>query len=294
VRTIAIAAALACGILPQAARATTLLCVDVRADDDAAGLRKLAEDELAHHRTHHVVQSGCASRLTIELFAAAGTRYLTLRVNDEVPVRFAIKAPHDLEERLSEGLRQVLKNDPVYLAEDMSRMNAVWRAGANIVRHGVTRYRAELFEIVGGGGGHTLFASGAACTVARGFEHLQVFARVEAAGSATGGDVSLRAFAGADLGVLYEVSARANNTFYLGPGVALHFLRLEGPSGAAPANALLFSVALRTGFRFLRFYGFDVDLFAQLHLPLHKTTDPDSPLIDAYTPFAQLGLGVGF
>ncbi len=276
------------------------VCLDVRADADTAGFRKLVEDELAHHPTHHLVTETCESRLAVELFTVAGARYLTARVNQEVPVRFAIKGPRaELEEKLSEALRQVLGHDPVYLAEDLSRMNAAWRAGANLVRNGSNRYRMELFEVIGNGGRNAVFATGGAFTIARGIDHLQVWARIEAAGSPKtfGDQVVLRVLAGADVGFLYEASARGNTTFYLGPGLGLHYLRFEGNLAgveAAPVSSLLFSVALRAGVRFMRFYGFDVDLFAQVHLPLYKTSDPDSTLVDAYTPYAMAGLGVGF
>jgi hypothetical protein len=119
-----------------------------------------------------------------------------------------------------------------------------------------------------------------------------VFARVEGAGSPHDSGVSLRVMAGGDVGFAWEASARANHTFYLGPAVGLHYVQFESRD-TAPTNALLFSVALRTGFRFLRFYGFDVDLYAQLHLPLYKTSDPDSGF-DAWTPYMMTGLGVGF
>jgi hypothetical protein len=283
-----------------AAAAATPLCLEVRADADSAGLRKLVEDELLHHPSHHLVAAGCASQLTVELFTAAGTRYLTARINQEVPVRFAVKGAREIDEKLTEALRQVLRNDPVYLAEDLSRLNAVWRSGANLVRHGSNRYRLELFELVGGGGANPVFASGGAFTVARGIDHVQVFARLEVAGSPSSrrdGAVTLRVLAGGDLGFLWEASARGNATVYLGPGVGLHYLRFEGWQNGAevtPANALLFSVAARAGARFLRFYGFDIDLYVQAHFPFYKTHDPDSTLIDAYTPYAMLGLGVGF
>jgi hypothetical protein len=283
-----------------AASAATPLCIEVRADADADGVRKLVEDELQHHPSHHLVAAGCASQLTVELFTVAGTRYLTARVNQEVPVRFAVKGARELDDKLTEALRQVLRSDPVYLAEDLSRLNSVWRAGANLVRHGVTRYRLELFELIGGGGANAVFASGGAFTVARGIDHVQVFARLELAGEPSNrrdGVITLRVLAGGDLGFVWEASARANASVYLGPGVGLHYLRFEGTqngAAATPANALLFSVAARAGARFLRFYGFDIDLFAQAHFPLYKTHDPDSPLIDAYTPYAMIGLGVGF
>jgi hypothetical protein len=291
---------IALAVWAATARAETKLCLDVRADSDTAGLRKLAEAELGHHPTHHLVVEDCASHLSIELFSAAGARYLTLRINQEVPVRFTVKTPHEIEEKLSEGLRQVLQHDPVYLSEDLSQMNTVWRTGANLVRRGTNRYRVEVFEVIGNGGNNAVFASGAAFTVARGIDHLQVFARLDAAGSASGlgaDSVTLRVLAGGDLGVLYEVSARANSTFYIGPALALHYLRFEGKTGnteAAPVDSLLFSIALRTGVRLLRFYDVDVDLFAQLHLPFYPTSDPDSKLIDAYTPYMMAGLGVGF
>ena len=292
-------ALLAITLVSAAAHAATPLCLEVRADSDADGFRKLVDDELRHHPSHQVVTEGCASRLAIELFSVAGARYLTVRINQEVPVRFAIKTPHDLEERLSEAVRQVLGHDPVYLSEDLSRMNAVWRAGANLVRRGNNRYRLELFELIGNGGRNAVFATGAAFTVARGIDHLQVFARLEAGGSPRnlGGDVVLRVMAGGDVGFLYEASARANTTFYLGPGVGLHYLLFEGKQNgqeAAPVGSLLFSLAARTGVRFMRVNGFDVDLFAQLHLPFYKTSDPDSTLVDAYTPYVMTGLGVGF
>jgi hypothetical protein len=289
-------------LVPTVARATVPLCLEVHADADAAGLTKLATDELAHHTSHRLVGAGvaCDSRLMIELFSVGGTRYLTARVNQEVPVRFALKSPHDLEDKLGEALRQVLRSDPVYLAEDLSRMNAVWRAGAHLVKSGSNRYRLELFELVGSGGRGAVFASGGAFTVARGIDHLQVFARLSLAGSprSFGADgVVLRLLAGGDVGLLWEASARANTTFYVGPGVGLHFVRFEGAQGGRelhPLDTLLFSVALRTGLRTLRFYGFDLDLFAQLHLPLYKSADPDTQLVNAYTPYVEAGLGIGF
>jgi hypothetical protein len=291
-------------LLAAPAHAVTRLCLDVRSDADEPGLRKLVSDELAHHPTHRLTDGDCESRLTVELFTVAGARYLTARVSQEVPVRYAIKSPRDLEEKLSDALALVLKNDPVYLAEDMSRMNAFLRAGTAVVKHGANRYRLELFEVFGSGVRNAVFASGAAFGVFRGSGHMQVFGRFEAAGSPrlNNDGVTLRALVGAEAGVLWEASARANSTFYIGPGVSLHYARFEGaaPVNGAPVeqpaiNPWLFSVVLRAGFRFLRFYDVDVDLFAQVHLPLYPTKDVDSPLlVNGYTPYGSLGLGVGF
>jgi hypothetical protein len=288
-------------LVPQVARASVTLCLEVRSDADGDGLRKLVEDELGHHPSHRVVAEGCESRLTVEMFAVAGTRYLTARINQEVPVRFAVKPGHDVADKLADAIGQVLKHDPVYLAEDMSHMNAVMRTGALLVRNGVNRYRGELFEVVGSAGKSAVFASGGSFAVTRGIDHFAVFARLSLAGStANGHDIALRVLAGGELGFVWEASARANATFYLGPGASLHYLRFEANQlddqgkPISPVGQILFSLALRMGVRVLRFYGFDADLFAQVHLPLHKTHDPDSSLVDGWTPYGSIGVGVGF
>jgi hypothetical protein len=283
-------------LIARSARAVVPLCIDVKSDTDERGLRALVVDELRHYPSHRLVDSGCASILAVELFTAAGVRYLTAHVNQEVPVRFALKSGRDLDDKLGEALRQILRQDPVYLAEDLSRMNAVWRAGANVLKNGSNRYRIDLFEVIGTAGPNAVFASGAALEVARGIDHVSVFARLAVAGSPHNrpDEITLRILAGADVGCAWEASARANNTVYLGGGLALHYVRFEGAPSVNPANTVLFSAVARIGARFLRYYGFDVDLFAQLHLPFYKANDPDSPLVDAYTPYALAGLGVGF
>jgi hypothetical protein len=282
------------------ALAVTPLCVEARSDVDEAGFRKLIDSELGHQPSHRVVPADCESLLVAELFTVGKVRYLTVRVNQEVPVRFVVRTMGELAERLSDAVRQVLHHDPVYLAEDLPRMSSVLRAGAGLIRHGSNRYRLALVEIAGSAGKNPMFASGAAFEVTRGWEHLLIFARVMGAGaptSFTADAIALRVLAGADLGALWEASARANTTFYLGGGVGLHYARFEGAhdsAGLTPVDAALFSVVARAGVRFLRFSAADLDLFAEAHLPLYKTRDPDSPLLDAYTPFGMAGLGVGF
>jgi hypothetical protein len=274
----------------------TRLCLETRADSEPAAFARLVQNELAHHPTHALVQEGCESKLLVELFSVAGVRYLTARVGQEVPVRFAIKSPRDLEDKLSDAIAQVLQHDPVYLTEDITRLNAVARTAASVVRHGVNVYRLEIFEVAGQGGRNAVTASGGAFAVVRGAEHAHVFARLEGAGSPRGikdGDVVLRLLVGGDVGFAWEASPRENVSFYIGPGLGLHFLQFDG-QGAPPIGSMLVSVLVRSGVRFLRFTNYDVDVFVQGHLPIGKTSDPDSMLVDAWTPYAQLGVGVGF
>jgi len=274
----------------------TRLCLETRADTDPAEFARLVQDELAHHPTHTVVQDGCESQLGVELFTVAGVRYLTARVGQEVPVRFAIKSPRELDEKLAEAIAQVLQHDPVYLSEDITRLNAVARTAASVIRYGVNIYRLEVFEVAGQGGRNAVTAAGGAFAVVRGAEHAHVFARLEGAGSARGikdGDVVLRLLVGGEVGFAWEANPRENVSFYIGPGIGLHFLEFDG-QGAPPIGSMQVSVLVRSGVRFLRFTNYDVDLFVQGHLPLGKTSDPDSMLVDAWTPYAQLGVCVGF
>jgi hypothetical protein len=178
-RAPALTAALLVALAAPAAGAATTLCVEVRSDDAAlgAGLRKLVLDEVAHYPSHSVVDRDwsdgrgssapdpagaaplCASRLAVELFQLAGQRYITARVNREVPVRFGV-GKDNLAERLAAALRLALRNDPVHLATDPRELSAVQRAAHSILRRGHTRVRLELFQAIAGSDRGATFAPG--------------------------------------------------------------------------------------------------------------------------------------
>lgn len=306
--------ALLLALFAPPARAAIPLCVVTRAEPADAGLRKLVLEELQHHPTHSVVAEGqpCKSRLTVELFTAAEVRYLTARINEEVPVRYSARSGRDLSERLSEALRLVLGHDPVYLTEDIRRFSAMQRLTLNLLKRGSNHLRVELVQVLSTSGRGVTPAAGLGFTAARGVEHAQIFVRVFAAGWAQRGvsdrDAAvvnrpvLRVQAGADAGFLWELRERASWSPYFGGGAGLHFLRFEGALAqaspgvdpSAPTNQVLAALVLRGGVRLLRLYNFDLDLYAQGALPFYRTKDPDSELVDAYTPTLHLGVGVGF
>lgn len=286
--------------LAAPAGAATRLCLGVRGDE-AEALRRLVESELQHHRTHQLVRERCETRLSVEQFTVAGVRYLTARVNQEVPVRYSFRGGRELEERVREALRLVLANDPVYLSEDITRMSAVQRLGHSLLRRGHSRFRLELFGVVAATGAGAATAPGGALALQRGADHFQIFARIYGAGglAATQGR-RLRFMAGADAGMIYELSLRSSATFYVGAGVGVQLMRLEGrvdeadPGSAASALKADAVFTGRLGVRLFRLNRFDLDVFAQGHLPIFNAQDVDSLLPQAYTPSLQLGLGVGF
>ncbi len=281
------------------AHAAIRLCVNVETDDNESGLRKLVLDELGHFPSHKAVERDCQSSLRIELYGVAGGRYLTARIGSEVPVRYAIKTAAELPERLGDALRQVLGHDPSYLAEDPNRYNAVQRAALNLLKRGHTRYHLAALEVVSATGANAAFAGGGAFEVSRGIDAFSVLVRLWGAGSVAGATAEQRAvrfLAGGDLGLLYEPSVRSNTTFYIGPGLGIMTMDVEGWQGQAAASALKVDAAFsgRIGVRFLRQHNFDFDVFAIGYLPLTNAQDVDSPLPKSYTPFLQLGLGIGF
>lgn len=283
------------------AAAAVRLCVELESDDNADGLRKLLLAELGHHPTHQVVAADCQSMLHVELFGVAGARYLTARINREVPVRYTVKNAADLPERLGEAVRLVLGHDPVYLLEDPRRYNAVQRTALALLKRGRNRYRISAMQVVAATGANAAFAAGGAFEVTRGIDHIQILARLYGAGAVAGASLeqrALRFIAGGDLGLLYEASVRSNTTFYLGPGLGLMTMQINGWGDAEKAvgSALKVDAALsgRVGVRFLRQHNFDFDVFAIGYLPLTNAQDVDSPLPKAYTPSVQIGLGVGF
>lgn len=283
------------------------LCVATNAEGpDAKGFEKLVLSEIGRHPSHRVVSEGCAARFVAELFAVDGKRFLTARIDREVPVRYEIADDKELEPRIAEAVSLVLGNDPVYLAEDVSRLDVASRAAHTILKRGTNIWRVELFETLARGGGSLAFAPGGAVAVTRGADHLQVLARVYFAGwpgSLEGYDPALRIDTGADVGLTYEVSDRALASFYVSAGAGIEYLRYEGrvavEEGASVEHIDEIGAALfaRMGVRFLRFTDFDCDLFAAGYLPLFNTENPDSLLFakdGLYTPSIQIGMGVGF
>jgi len=290
-----------------AAQAATELCLEVKSDaeEDREGLRRLAVDELGHHPSHRVVEQGCGSTLVLELFRVAGQQYLTVRIQGEIPVRYKIRDSGDLPDKLSEALPLVLGNDPVHLAQDITHMSLVQRAAHSILKRGNNYYRIELFQLVGNSNNAVAYAPGGAFSFTRGADNWQVFARLSLGGwpgTPTDNDAALRLHTGLDVGLTYEFNDVSSTSPYLSAGFGLQFMRFEGFSGPANdrqpdvANQVLAALTVRAGFRFLRIFDFDCDLYLAGHLPLHPVHDEDSVLFRErrYTPFLQVGIGVGF
>ncbi|MBW2731375.1 MAG: hypothetical protein JRH20_03220 [Deltaproteobacteria bacterium] len=288
---------------PRLAQAKVKLCLDVRADTELSGLTKLLRAQLLHHPSHLAVDKGCDSYLMVQLFSLAKAHYLTLRINQEVPLRFSLKnLQADLEQKLKEALRRVLKRDPVYLGRDIREYSRLERAMRSVLVRGHTRFRFEIFEVLARSGAGASFASAAGFSLTRGSERWRVFARVFGGGAVDGtpreGQV-LRVVAGGEAGLTYEFFLRETWSPYLSASLGGQLLHFEGyaSSGAGDVETNTDRGAffgLRAGVRLFRAHDFDFDVFVAASVPFFLTQDPDSLLPGAYTPQMQVGVGVGF
>jgi hypothetical protein len=182
----------------------------------------------------------------------------------------------------------------------------VERATQAVLLRGTNTYRVALFQTLVRTDRRLAFAPGVAFELMRGAGHFQVFARAAFGGwpgPIAHSERVLRLLGQVDAGLLYEASARAMTSGYAGLGAGIAMLRFDGrveaedPASLEHVDAFGATLQARAGVRFLRVFDFDLDLFLIGVLPLFSTKNPDSALFGedgVYTPFAQLGLGVGF
>jgi hypothetical protein len=280
--------------------APTPLCLKVEGD---AGLRKLVTAELGHHlQSHRLVASGCRSTLEVQLYVVDGVRYLTVRIDQQIPVRHTYRDRADLGEKLADAISLALRHDPRHLERDPAEYSRLQRAVHSILRRGHNRYRLELFQLVARSGAGAVSIPGGGLSFTRGADHWQVFGRLYFGGSpgtAVEGRL-LKICAGGDAGLTYELSARANTSLYFSAAAGVQLLDFEGRLDPGDPDSLDTVIRVgatlsgRVGVRLFRANNFDLDLFAMGYLPLFNTRDPDSALMDSYTPSLLLGLGVGF
>lgn len=289
------------------AGATVPLCLEVKADAaEQASFEKLVRSELGRHPGHRLATQECDSHLLAELFRVGNTRYLTLRIDAEIPLRYSFGTDRELEIHLSEGMSRVLRSDPAYLAEDPSRLSGTERAVRAVLVHGSNTYRLSFSENIARTDTGFAYAPGVAFEIGRGAGHFGVFAKTGIAyslPSVRADERALNLLGRTEAGLAYEFAPRRTTSAYAAVSAGALLLRFQGRTDPADersvdsvmtAGAML---AARVGVRFLRVYDFDCDAFASLVAPLFATKNPDSSLFGehgTYTPIAELGLGVGF
>jgi hypothetical protein len=303
----AIALAAIAALPGRAHAAAVATCLTVEADDPklAPGFEKLVKVELARHPSHKLAAAGCRVSLVVQLFDVGASRQLTARLDENVPVRFTVGKGEPLADRVAEAISLVLGNDPVRLAEDITKLSAIERASHAMVVQGVNVWRFELYEAAYRTGSGAAFVPGGAFGVTRGAGNWHVFGRLYFSGwpnEPSAARPILEVAAGADVGIGYELFARSNVTPYLSFGLGLQYLRFERRAAEIGGEVDTIDEFAphafgRVGVRMFRLFDFDFDLFVAGYLPMKATKSEDSyvfPEEGRYTMSAQMGVGVGF
>jgi hypothetical protein len=292
--------AMAVALGAAAAGARTRVCVQVRAPDgDAAPLRRLAISELNRHTTHQAVEAGCESVLGMELVAMGSERYLTGRLDDEVPHRETL-AEGETAKAVERLLTVVLHNDPRRL-HGPERDDWIGRTRAAFLRHGTTHFGLELYQTAALVGGELGALPSAALSARREVDRVHVGVRIGAASALDDARPALRLSQQflAQLEIALYSSSETDTAWFGGFVGGLELQRYEGMVAdgelgrrVASASAMGVSFGVRGGVELLRTSHVRFQLFAQFLTPTFAARDDQSSVVDQWTPTAALGVGV--
>jgi hypothetical protein len=274
-------------------------CVEVDAPSDREALRTLIESELDRHPSHHAVREGCVSYLRIELIELEGERFLTARINEQVPERVRVGAG-GVEAAVSNLLTVVLHNDPVRLRGPLSK-NWLGEQREAFVK-GQNQLSIESFELFTLLDGRLQTLPGFVISGRREAPRWFLGVRLAAAVSPSSGEaVALTSYVSAAAeGALFSHPSAETSLF----GSLLLGVELERFSGPAPflgegargtAVGMGFSPGVRGGVELLRLSEIRLAFSLEARLPVFLSDDPDGGVMrDAWMPSAALAGGLVF
>ncbi len=291
------------GLTTRPARAKVRVCVSFRgpALKNQAGYLRLLVSEMAHHPTHQVVRRGCATTMRLEYIQLDGDGTLTGQLHGSVPHRVRVARRADLPAKIREVVAFLLKREPVYLVENLGSSGLLAPPRLSLLRHGVYLFGVELAELLWwtdrGQSALPSVALRFRRTVDRWFLGAQAgFAYNPQPRPAFPEAHFLRyhGTARVEAGVIFF--PKSATSLYLSGLVGVEYLQVYGLVDGQRRDVVLalFGLSARVGVELFRLYTFRLDFFAQVNLPFHKARNIDLPVIDAYTPSIQLGVGVSF
>lgn len=280
------------------AQGTTETCVEVRGPD-APALARLVASELDRHPTHRAAPEGgpCLSHLRVELVEVGGERYLTGRINAQVPHREPVTG--DLASALSDLLRIVLHSDPLRL-EDPARADWLRSQKRLMQRRGVTLFGVEAFQTGGAPGDRLTALPGLALTARREVDRWHLGVRLAGAYAPFDAEhLRLVGQVSAHLELSYFLSDEATASPFASVLLGLEHQRFRGPSPVSGdrqrgATATGFGAGLRAGVEMFRAHDMRMLVFLQGNLPAFTASDAEGEVVDAWVPTFSAGVGAAF
>lgn len=277
------------------AQGPTSTCVEVSGSAEP-DLRRLVMAELDRHPTHRAAEADCTSFLRVELLTVGSDRYLTGRINTQVPHRETVE--EDIARTVERLLRVVLNNDPLRLRGP--RDEGWLRAGIGALKNGRMLYGIEAFQLMALLEGAESMP-GLAILVRREVARWHLAARASFASrfADAGPDLHLTSHLGVQVHIMWFTDPHSDFSFYLGGLGGLEHHRFEGPSpvedGAErTASATTFGLGVRLGLELFRTTDGRFDLFAQGVAPVSASTDVEQEVVDAWMPSLSIGAGIMF
>lgn len=285
-----------------AGQVTTCVAVEAGADDRDALLR-LVENEVARHPSHRVGHGACSTHLRVELLEVHGDRFLTGRVDGEIPQRITVEGRDGraLESAVSELVRIVLGNDPVVLHApgEQSFFSARVLELKNLGRNTFDIAGLEAVSLLSG---RATFQPGVLVGFTREVSMWQLGVEALFAQRLNGhaGRLDLDTMARLQItGALY-FSKEADVSAFTGLSLGLGYQRFTGPRGAGLGrgdgeySAVGPGVAFRAGLELFRATTTRVTVFAEAFIPMFVASDEQTEIVQSYVPTLALCAGARF
>jgi hypothetical protein len=292
--------ALLLGATGTAAAQRTPTCIEVQAvgvpDRDRDALRALIRSDLERRDTHAPADD-CRSELRVELLEVEGRRFLTGRINWQVPQRVEVEEG-ELPEAVGELLDVLYHNDPVRLPGPEDERGLLGALG-RLRRHGASLFGIEVFQTAALVEGDPEAIPGLAFRMRRELLRFHVGFRIAFAArpSRPPRTLALRGVGELTLELAWFSSDGADAAFYVAGlfGLAHHWLR--GPRHDDPnlfdeANSTGLVAGGRLGVELLRTTRTRLDLFVAVLLPLFPTRDEERQVIGSWLPTLSAGAGI--
>ena len=289
---------------PAAAAGQVTTCVSVdEGAKDREGLIRLVESEVARHPSHRVGHGACETHLRVEMIEIHGERFITGRIDGEVPQRVAV-AGNDaraLEAAVTDLLQTVLGNDPVVLHPpgEQSFFGARLLELRDLGRNSLDVAAVEAVSVVPGG---ATFQPGLMIGFTREVSVFQVSVEALFAErlSPHPGRLDLDTLGRLQITTSLYFSKSADVAGFAGASLGLGYDRFTGPRGAGLGrgdgeySAVGPGLGLRGGVELFRTTTTRVTLFAEAFVPMFAASDEDTEIVHAWVPTLALCAGARF
>ncbi|HEX4336992.1 MAG TPA: hypothetical protein VH062_13835 [Polyangiaceae bacterium] len=290
--------ALAAVSRPAMAAGQISTCVSVEAPDDTRdALQRLVTNEVSRHPTHRVSDGACETRLRVELIEIRGDRFLTGRVDGEVPQRIVVdgKDGRALERAVTDLARVVLGNDPVVLRAPGEQSFFAARV-LELRDTGQNTFDAGAVETMSFVDGRATFQPGLMFGYTRELSAWQLGVEASFAQrlATHPGKMDLDSLGRLQItGALY-FSKQADTSAFVGVSLGLGYERFTGPRGAGLGkgdgeySAVGPGLGLRAGVEAFRSTTTRVTLFGEAFIPMFVANDEETEIVKSWVPTLSL------